>query len=102
MLESLGANAPKDNEIPITPEMAEALSLQREAFIAKFGREPGPDDPLLFDPDADTPQPVDMDLYEKELAEAIVTSSISQRTCSDRLDLRLLTRGERAVERGLA
>jgi len=31
------------------------LEEQRAAFTAKFGREPGPDDPLLFDPDQDEP-----------------------------------------------
>ena len=34
----------------------EALERQRRAFVAKFGREPGPSDPLFFDPEADTPQ----------------------------------------------
>jgi hypothetical protein len=34
---------------------AELLRRQREAFVKKFGREPGPDDPLIFDPDADSP-----------------------------------------------
>jgi hypothetical protein len=30
-----------------------ALAKQREKFIAKFGREPGPDDPIFFDLDED-------------------------------------------------
>jgi|SRR5271168_1073305 len=34
---------------------AELLRRQREAFVKKFGREPGPDDPLIFDPDFDSP-----------------------------------------------
>jgi hypothetical protein len=29
---------------------------QRLAFLRKFGREMGPDDPFFFDPDADTPR----------------------------------------------
>ena len=29
-------------------------------FEEKFGRPPGPDDPLFFDPDADQPQPVSL------------------------------------------
>jgi hypothetical protein len=36
----------------------DALDEQRLAFIAKFGREPGPGDPLIFDPDADVPTPM--------------------------------------------
>jgi hypothetical protein len=31
------------------------LEEQREAFVEKFGREPGPEDPLFFDPDKDEP-----------------------------------------------
>lgn len=34
-----------------------SLEQQRELFIEKFGREPGPYDPLFFDSEADTPQP---------------------------------------------
>jgi hypothetical protein len=42
-------------ELKITPEMEKALRYQRRKFIKKFGRKPGPDDPVFFDPDADTP-----------------------------------------------
>ena len=34
-------------------ELDLALAAQREKFIAKFGREPGPDDPIFFDLDED-------------------------------------------------
>lgn len=34
-------------------ELDTALAAQREKFIAKFGREPGPDDPIFFDLDED-------------------------------------------------
>jgi hypothetical protein len=34
------------------------MDAQREAFRAKFGRDPGPDDPIFFDPDADEPRPL--------------------------------------------
>jgi len=37
----------------------DALAAQREAFRAKFGREPRPEDPILFDPEADEPTPFD-------------------------------------------
>jgi len=35
--------------IPISPEMGEIFREQREKFIAKFGREPGLNDPIFFD-----------------------------------------------------
>ena len=47
-----------DHHVKITPEMLAALDRQKEAFKKKFGREPGPDEPVFFDPDADTPQPL--------------------------------------------
>jgi hypothetical protein len=34
---------------PLTPEAVDILHQQREKFVAKFGREPGPDEPLFFD-----------------------------------------------------
>lgn len=34
-------------------ELDNSIAAQREKFIAKFGREPGPDDPILFDLDED-------------------------------------------------
>lgn len=39
----------------MTPRVEKALRRQRKKFIKKFGREPGPDDPVFFDPDADEP-----------------------------------------------
>lgn len=53
------ARADYDNgsrTITMTPELEEVFEEQRKAFTERFGREPGPDDPLFFDPDASTPQ----------------------------------------------
>lgn len=38
-------------------QLMEGLENQLEAFREKFGREPGPGDPLFFDPDATNPPP---------------------------------------------
>jgi len=40
------------------PQLLEVFEEQRQAFRRKFGRDPGPEDPIFFDPDSDTPQPV--------------------------------------------
>lgn len=37
-------------EIPITDEMRELLELQKQRFIEKHGRPPGPDDPVFDEP----------------------------------------------------
>jgi hypothetical protein len=38
--------------------MRQALEANQFAFREKFGRDPGPDDPVFFDPDADEPVPL--------------------------------------------
>lgn len=38
--------------------MGQAMKEQRVAFEEKFGRPPGPHDPVFFDPDADEPRPL--------------------------------------------
>lgn len=43
-------------KIKLNPEMVQALEQQRQAFVAKFGREPGSRDPVFFDPDATEPR----------------------------------------------
>jgi hypothetical protein len=35
--------------VPMTDEVADVLAKQKQKFIEKFGREPGPDDPVFFD-----------------------------------------------------
>lgn len=42
--------------ISMSEEMVIAMEQQKRAFKEKFGREPGPNDPIFFDPNADTPQ----------------------------------------------
>jgi len=35
--------------IPVPDELVEVIEEQRQKFIEKYGREPGPDDRLFFD-----------------------------------------------------
>ncbi len=54
--------------VPIdSPELREALKEQFAAFERKFGRPIGPEDPVFFDPDCDTPRPMDLAVVEREL-----------------------------------
>jgi hypothetical protein len=55
----------------MTPLVHQALLEQRKAFIEKFGREPGPNDPVFFDPDKDVPTPIDPARMEADLEKAI-------------------------------
>src|SRR5205823_1986692 len=35
--------------VPLSDEMADIVEQQRQRFIQKYGREPGPNDPVFFD-----------------------------------------------------
>ncbi|MFD9881823.1 hypothetical protein ACFWZT_10200 [Streptomyces alboflavus] len=45
----------------------EGMEAQQALFRQKFGRDPGPDDPLFFDPDADEPTPITKQLFDDVL-----------------------------------
>src|ERR1017187_5755068 len=45
-----------EQQIRMNHDLAEALEAQDEAFCNKFCREPGLEDPIFFDPDADQPR----------------------------------------------
>lgn len=48
-------------------EAKRELKKHRKAFIKKFGREPGPEDPVFFDPNADVPRALPKQTLEDEL-----------------------------------
>jgi hypothetical protein len=49
---------------------------QLQSFVKKFGREPGPNDPLFFDPDADTPQEISEEILRKEILKALAAAGV--------------------------
>lgn len=53
-------------KMPMTPELEALLKEQRKAFKKKFGRYPKPGEPVFFDPDADTPQPMNPNTIEAD------------------------------------
>lgn len=62
---------------PVGDELVAGLKAQRVAFEEKFGRPPGPTDPIFFDPDADTPQMMSMVSVESAMVGAMQTAGIS-------------------------
>jgi hypothetical protein len=62
--------------VPLNKEMIAILDEQRERFKAKFGREPRPEDPILFDENADTPQPMALDEIEREVLEFLAAVNL--------------------------
>lgn len=55
--------------VSLPPEVVEELRKQQDQFRDKFGRDPGPDDPVFFDPDADEPRPLPEGFWEETLQE---------------------------------
>jgi hypothetical protein len=55
-------------------EAARAMRKQLKAFRKKFGRDPGPGDPVFFDPKKDVPTPMDEAEMEKMLLDALQKS----------------------------
>jgi len=56
---------PQKRSIPMNDEMIEALKQQKENFETNFGRAPGPNDPVFFNPGSDVPEP----MLEQQIAE---------------------------------
>lgn len=54
---------------PIDPR--EIIQQQIDAFLAKFGRMPRPDEPLFFDPSKDEPAPMEADALRKDILDAM-------------------------------
>ncbi len=67
------------SSISMTQEFEEELNKQRKKFIEKFGREPGPDDPIFFDPDADTPQPYPEEKFTETIVESMREAGVDER-----------------------
>ncbi len=60
----------------MSPEVQRAMEGRFQRFREKFGRDPGPDDPVFFDPNADTPQELDWDRVDSEIVGAMVKAGI--------------------------
>lgn len=80
------------------PELAEAMEQMRLAFIERFGREPGPEDPVFFDNDCDIPTPISESVVTDQLTQMMAAANIdpakiyaTRKTgffpCADNLDL---------------
>ena len=76
----------RQKEIPLDDEMLLQLNEQREAFRKKFGRDPGPGDPLFFDPECDTPTPLMVEKIEEEFLKAADKAGVAREKVKAFLD----------------
>jgi hypothetical protein len=65
-------------KLKVTAKMERILRSQRKQFIKKFGREPGPDDPVFFDPKVDTP----VSITPKQMEDATLKAMLAAGTPS--------------------
>ena len=66
----------RPKRLPIHPKVQHALEQQFEAFRRKFGREPGPGDPVFFDPDSEGPEPLSEVRMEEEFVRAATVAGL--------------------------
>jgi hypothetical protein len=67
----------KNRTIRMSKETSQMMKEQLEAFKEKFGREAGPDDPVFFNPDCETPTPLTEEDMDRMMAEALEKSGIN-------------------------
>lgn len=62
-------NHTRSHRVPLSPQMMEVLEQQRELFRQKFGRDPRPEEPVFFNPEADQPEFLSMSVIESATVE---------------------------------
>jgi hypothetical protein len=62
--------------VKMNPETMAIVQSQIQKFREKFGREPGPKDPLFFNPEALQPEPFRLDEFQEETEKAMVLAGI--------------------------
>ena len=56
---------------PQHDQFREMMEGQAQLFRDKFGRDPRPEDPIFFDPDADEPRPRELDTVSREMTDGL-------------------------------
>ncbi|GAJ79227.1 hypothetical protein NBRGN_004_00900 [Nocardia brasiliensis NBRC 14402] len=74
--------------VRVDPDLKEALRALEDSFREKFGRDPNPDDPVLFDPDQAMPTPI------SETALSDIWQSIADNTTDRRISAFVLAAKE--------
>jgi hypothetical protein len=60
--------------VRMSQEMIQMFEEQKQRFRAKFGRDPRPDDPVIWDEDADEPRPVSAEQIHQIILQAITAA----------------------------
>ena len=62
--------------VHLRPQDVAAFREQQELFVKKFGREPGPEDPIFFDPTKDVPTELDPATAFPEIRAAAISAGV--------------------------
>jgi hypothetical protein len=62
---------PGYRRVPMNQQMIDIFDEQKERFRQKFGRDPRPQDPVLFDDDYDDPRPLSPQKFQRILLDAL-------------------------------
>src|SRR5262245_44030235 len=67
---------PTIREVELDAETMELVGRQRDRFRRRFGRDPGPDDPIFFDPNSpgSDPVPITEERINQEIRRAFVAA----------------------------
>ncbi len=66
----------RSRTVPIEPQLFDLIEQQKRAFRTKFGRDPGPGDPIFFDPDCDVPTAFDPEKMSREIVSGMVKAGL--------------------------
>jgi len=66
----------RGRSVRVTPRIQEILDEQRRRFVTKFHREPGPDDPIFFDPEANEPASISAERFDDFMVAALKLADI--------------------------
>jgi hypothetical protein len=70
----------QSRRIQLPSVLVKTLVKHLQVTKERFGIEPEPGDPVFIDPNADTPQEFDIELYEKELITVMVKAGLDPAT----------------------
>lgn len=66
----------KKHLVRLTPEGMQIVHELRARFEQKFGRAPGPGDPVFFDAEADASGPIDQDRFDAAIIAAMEAAGV--------------------------
>lgn len=67
----------RPRKLKLTSELQNAMQRQFRAFREKFGRDPGPDDPVFFDHDSAAPSPMRLETLQREFVAVMTEARVS-------------------------